>query len=53
MEMDMESKKRIQKAETDMENLSCEMLVFFKRSSTSTKAKEQTSCIKRIRSIQN
>ena len=46
--------KRIQKAETDMENGKSFMrnACFFKRSSTSTKAKEQTSCIKRIRSIQ-
>ena len=36
-----------------MENLSREMLVFIKKSSTSTKDKEQTSCIKRIGSIKN
>ena len=43
--------KRTRKAETDMENGKSftRNARFFKRSSTSTKDKEQTSCIKRIR----
>ena len=48
MEMDMESGTDMENGKSFMRNAR-----FFKRSSTSTKDKEQTSYIKWIRSIQN